>query len=65
MTVLRDSEGGEDIEVSDDPDGYHTLEISKVPLFVTLSKVWKLFKRYLCSSNPGSINLHICCLGLT
>ncbi|KAJ8041464.1 Exosome complex exonuclease RRP42 [Holothuria leucospilota] len=39
VTVLRDSEGGEDIEVSDDPDGYHTLEISKVPLFVTLSKI--------------------------
>ena len=44
MTVLRDSEGGEDIEVSDDPDGYHTLNISKVPLFVTLSKVRKTFR---------------------
>ncbi|PIK58092.1 hypothetical protein BSL78_05006 [Apostichopus japonicus] len=39
VTVLKDSEGGEDIEVSDDPDGYNTLNIDMVPLFVTLSKI--------------------------
>lgn len=57
MTVLKGSEGGEDIEVSDDPDGYNTLNVDLVPLFVTLSKVWVWLKYYAIMMH---VELFIC-----